>query len=117
MTRTTLYPDPNDKSIVAVSTQDIEPAIEYAKELAKETQKSDWGRHVASIPNILITQLLNEEWARGNHNLRPYSPEFKALVWRKLQTDWAAFRVDGPHRMAGWTTRNGPSIPKDGGRM
>ncbi len=112
---TELYPDRNDKDIIAVSTQDIEPEIEQAKELRKVEQKSDWGRHVASIPNILLNALLNEEWARGNHSLRLNSPEFNELVRRKLQMEWAAFRVDRSAPMIGWHVSD--SIPKDGGRM
>jgi hypothetical protein len=58
-------------------------------------QKSDWGRHVASIPLNIINQWLNEEWARGNVGLRLAGPEFDAMVARKLRDpDWRFLRTD-----------------------
>jgi hypothetical protein len=63
--------------------------------LAGEPQKSDWGRHVATIPHVILVQWLNEEWARGNIGLRMFSPEFNALVKRKLEDpDWKYLRTD-----------------------
>ncbi len=95
---TELHPDPNDKSIIAVSTQDIEPTLEQNKELRSQEQRSDWGRHVAQIPNIVITQWLNEEWARGNHSLRPAGREWMELVARKLRDpDWKYLKTSHEH--------------------
>lgn len=92
-----------DKSITVVSEDDIDDHIEHAKQLRALEQKSDWGRHVASIPNIVLVQWLNEEWQRGNGNLRPYSKEFDELIARKLKDpDWAFLRVDGPTHNVGW---------------
>lgn len=76
--------------------QDVEAIIENNKRLQNESQdrKQPW-RHVASIPNIFIEQWLREEWERGNHGLKWSSPEFDALVERKLKDpDWKWLRTD-----------------------
>ena len=83
---TEIYPDPNDKSIVAVSVQDCDEILDQNKILREQTQKSDWGRHIAQVPNVIITKWLNEEWAKGNTHLRPFTKEFnETVVKKKLQ--------------------------------
>jgi hypothetical protein len=83
------------RDLVAHSTQDVEDIIERNKALATIPQRSDWGRHVASIPLNIINQWLNEEWARGNLDLRMSGPAFDALVKRKLaDPDWRFLRTD-----------------------
>jgi hypothetical protein len=75
--------------------QDVEPILERNKELRSQRQRSDWGRHVAEIPNVILTRWLNEEWARGNVSLRLFGPEMDALVDRKLKDpEWAYLRTD-----------------------
>ena len=75
--------------------QDVEPILDLNAELRKQKQKSDWGRHVASIPNVILTRWLNEEYERGNINLRPFTPEFDNIVQRKLQDpEWKYLRTD-----------------------
>lgn len=75
--------------------QDVEDIIERNKRLQSEPQKSDWGRHVATIPNNILMQWLNEEWARGNVALQFGSKEFDALIARKLRDpDWRFLRTD-----------------------
>ena len=75
--------------------QDVEPILEVNAELRKQAQKSDWGRHVASIPNVIYVKWLNEEHARGNIHLRPFTPEFDEIVQRKLQDpEWKYLRTD-----------------------
>lgn len=93
---TELYPDKNDKKDVLAHTyQDVEPILEDNRHLRSMPQKSDWGRHVASVPNNIIYQWLVEEWTRGNHGLRLHSDEWKRLVKRKLQDpEWAYLRTD-----------------------
>jgi len=77
--------DSNGRDITVEHRQDVEDIIENNKRLQLIEQKSDWGRHVAEIPNIFIVQWLNEEWARGNTQLRPFTREFNQLVARKLR--------------------------------
>lgn len=92
---TTLHLDRTEKLIIAETMQDVEPILERNKALRATPQQSDWGRHIASIPNVIITRWLNEEWAAGNVNLRPFTKEFDELVAKKLRDpDWAYLRTD-----------------------
>jgi hypothetical protein len=103
--QTRLSLDRGEKLIVAETMQDVEPILERNKVLRSMTQQSDWGRHIGSIPNVIITKWLNEEWAAGNTGLRPFTPEFDLLVQKKLNDpDWKYLRTDSPtvqHTM-GW---------------
>ena len=87
--------DRNDRKIIVRSVQDVVPILERNKALRSESQKSDWGRHVASIPNVILVKWLNEEYVSGNAGLRMYTAEFNELVQRKLKDpDWAYLRTD-----------------------
>jgi hypothetical protein len=91
---TRLILDPSG-DLIAHTYQDVEDIIERNKALQSEPQRSDWGRHVATIPNNILLAWLNEEWARGNISLRLFSREFDALVARKLRDpDWRFLRTD-----------------------
>ena len=93
--RTDVLLDRTDKRIIASTWQDVEPILERNKALRSQPQKSDWGRHVATIPNVILVRWLNEEYAAGNVSLRMYTPDFNELVARKLaDPDWAYLRVD-----------------------
>jgi hypothetical protein len=82
-------------TVIASTTQDVEPILEHNKQLRGEPQRSSWGRHVASIPNVILVRWLNEEHARGNTQLRMFTREFDELVARKLaDPDWAYLRTD-----------------------
>lgn len=86
---------PKDSLLVASTWQDVEPILERNKELRTMEQRSDWGRHIASIPNVIITKWLNEAWASGNADLRFGSKEFDELVAKKLRDpDYAYLRTD-----------------------
>jgi hypothetical protein len=41
--------------------QDVEDIIETNKRLRAAPQKSDWGRHIATIPNNILLQWMLEE--------------------------------------------------------
>ncbi len=83
------------RELTVVSEDDVEDILENNKRLRSEPQKSDWGRHIASIPNIICVQWLNEEWARGNVGLRLFSEEWNKLMAKKLEDpDWAYLRTD-----------------------
>jgi hypothetical protein len=93
--RTRLTLDRGEKLIVAETMQDVEPILEHNKELRRQQQRSDWGRHIATIPNVILVRWLNEEHARGNVGLRLFGREFDALVARKLRDpDWKHLRTD-----------------------
>lgn len=98
-----LRPDPNDKTIIAARWEDVEPALEQNKTLRTMEQPSDWGRHIAAVPNIILDKWLIEEWDRGNKALRLHSEEFNLIVARKLQDpDWAYLRADKHNPTVGY---------------
>ena len=83
------------ETVTIVVEDDVEDIIEQNKQLATLPQKSDWGRHVASIPNVILNRWLNEERLRGNYMLRMGGEEWDKLVARKLaDPDWRFLRVD-----------------------
>jgi hypothetical protein len=92
---TQLSLDRGEKLIVARTLQDVEPILERNKQLRSTPQKSDWGRHVASIPNVILVKWANEEYARGNTGLRMFTKEFDEIVEKKLQDpEWKYLRTD-----------------------
>lgn len=96
--------DPNGQDMAIRHEQDVEPILEWNKVARTQQQRSDWGRHVASIPNVIYVQWLDEEYKKGNTGLRLFTPEFDALVARKLKDpEWAYLRVDAPSMQAGWS--------------
>lgn len=87
--------DRTEKKIHFAVWQDVEDIIENNKKLQTTEQKSDWGRHVASIPNVIMHQWLVEEWNKGNVSLKPYSKEFDLIIEKKLKDpDWRFLRTD-----------------------
>ena len=81
--------------LVAESWQDCEDIIENNKKLQGEQQRSEWGRHTASIPCVIINKWLQEEWDRGNVSIAWGSPEFDAIIQKKINDpDWRWLRVD-----------------------
>ena len=85
----------DDGNMIVENVQDVGDIVENNKRLRSVAQKSDWGRHVASIPNVIMTRWLNEEWAKGNTTIRLFGPEMDALVERKLKDpEWAYLRTD-----------------------
>ena len=78
-----------------VTTQDCEPIVEHNKKLNREPQKSDWGRHVGSVPNNLINQWLLEYSAREGIFLPRFTPHFWRFCRRKLEDpNYKYLRVD-----------------------
>ena len=87
--------DSNGEDLTVRHVQDVEPILEWNKAARSMSQKSDWGRHVARIPNVIYVKWLDEEYAKGNTKLRMFTPEFDEIVAKKLQDpDWAYLRVD-----------------------
>lgn len=87
--------DSNGQDIAVEHVQDVEDILERNKQLRGIEQRSEWGRHVASIPNVIMVRWLNEEYARGNVGLRMFTTEFDELVARKLKDpEWAYLRTD-----------------------
>lgn len=87
----------SDGTLIIETSQDCEAIIENNHALNMEAQRSDWGRHVATIPNGLLVKWMNEERERG-HPVRFLSKEMDEMVekklkdplYAKLRTDWAS---------------------------
>ncbi len=95
--------DSNGRDMAIEHVQDVEPILNWNKEARRDEQHSDWGRHVAKIPNVIYVQWLNEEHAKGNIHLRMFTPEFDEIVQRKLDDpEWAYLRTDKPALIVGW---------------
>jgi len=95
--------DSNGRDMAIEHIQDVEPILNWNKEARRDEQHSDWGRHVAKIPNVIYVQWLNEEHAKGNIHLRMFTPEFDEIVQRKLDDpEWAYLRTDKPALIVGW---------------
>ena len=87
---------PEERKLVVERIQNVEDIIENNKRLKNTSQKSDWGRHVASIPNVIYERFFNEYNAgRSTPDLNMFGPEFGEFVNRKLHDpDWSYLRTD-----------------------
>ncbi len=84
--------DPNGKDLTIEHWQDVEDIVENNKRLRSEPQRSDWGRHIASIPNVILMQWMQ---ADGVNVMGMSSEEWGRYVKRKLNDpDWAYLRTD-----------------------
>jgi hypothetical protein len=100
---TRFHLDSGGQDIAIERVQDVEDILARNRELRAQEQRSDWGRHIASIPCVILERWLNDEAARGNQAIRWGSKEFDALVARKLRDpDWAYLRTDKPALTVGW---------------
>src|SRR5262249_21342722 len=85
----------NGGDLTVQRAQGGEDILSRNKARQAEPQRSDWGRHVATIPVIFLERWLNEEHARGNIGLRLFTPEFDTLIKRKLRDpEWRFLRTD-----------------------
>jgi hypothetical protein len=94
--QTSLLLDRADKRIIAVTSQDVEPILERNKALQAEPQparrRGDWGRHIGTIPNVILVKWMNEE---GANVLKMSSDEFGKFIRKKLDDpDWRYLRTD-----------------------
>ena len=93
-----------DRRVTVYSADDVEPILERNKTLRALEQKSDWGRHIASIPNIVMVKWLNEAWRAGNE------VQYLERVGRACRAEIARSRLCvsshrheiAPHRMGQW---------------
>ena len=84
-----------DGDLTVHTYQDVEDIIERNKVLRNSGQQTGDFRHKASIPLNIINQWLNEEYARGNVDLRLGSEEFDKIIAKKLRDhDWLFLRTD-----------------------
>ena len=98
------YLDSNGSDLAIEHIQDVEPILEWNRRARCEEQGSDWGRHVARIPNVIYVRWLDEAHTGGNTQLRLFTPEFDLIVQKKLRDpEWAYLRTDRPNLQAGWS--------------
>jgi hypothetical protein len=95
---TRVHSDPSERKYHFERFQDVEDIVENNKRLQSIEQKSDWGRHVASVPLIFIEKELNREHARGNIHLRYLGPGFDDWYKRTFidNPEYRDFRTDNP---------------------
>jgi hypothetical protein len=92
---TEFHVDQSERKLTINRVQDVEEIVDLNKYLQTVKQQSDWGRHVATVPNIFLEKWLREEWDRGNVNLRLFTPEFDQLIENKIKDpDWKFLRTD-----------------------
>ena len=85
----------HDGTLIVERWQDVEPILEHNKVLQSMAQKSDWGRHIASIPCVILERWWHEEIERGNVALNMFGKEMDKIVAKKLKDpDWRWLRVD-----------------------
>lgn len=92
---TRVHYDSNGTTWTLERVQDVEDIIEENKKLKSVKQNLDWGRHIGTIPNVILEKWFNDEWQRGNTAIRWGSKEFDALIYRKLNDpEWYYLRTD-----------------------
>ncbi len=90
--RTRFHLDRNGADLTLEHAQDAAPILERNAELRAAPQKSDWGRHIATIPNVILVRWMNED---GVNPLGMSSEEWGRYIRRKLaDPDWRHLRVD-----------------------
>ena len=105
--KTLVHSNAAERSYTFERVQDVEDILERNKQLQMEPQKSDWGRHLASVPMVIIEKWLNEEAEKGNH-IEFLSQEFNAWFDKKIRDpENRAWRVDNPSNpfYAGWRAK------------
>lgn len=89
--RTVVHIDRSDNQFHFQRVQDVEDILANNKRLQSEQQNSDWGRHIASIPCVILEKWINED---GVNYLSLPKDEFARLVKRKLRDpDYAWLRT------------------------
>jgi hypothetical protein len=84
--------DSDGTTLTVERVQDVEAIIERNKLLRTLPQRSDWGRHIATIPNIIIERWMKED---GVNVLGLSSEEFGEFIRKKLNDpDWRHLRTD-----------------------
>lgn len=85
--------DAAERAFIFERIQDCEPILERNKALQNERRAdSDWGRHIASVPNVILERWIKED---GVNLLALPAQEFGALIRRKLRDpQWAFLRTN-----------------------
>jgi len=84
--------DRDGKTLTVERVQHVEDILARNKLLRSLPQRSDWGRHIATIPNIIIERWMKED---GVNVLGLSSEDFGEFIRRKLNDpDWRHLRTD-----------------------
>lgn len=87
-----IHLDSDGATLTVERVQDVEAIIERNKLLRTIPQKSDWGRHIATIPNVIIERWMKED---GVNVLGLSSEEWGEFIRKKLDDpDWWHLRTD-----------------------
>jgi len=87
-----IHLDPDGDRLTLEHVQDVAPILERNAQLRREPQNSDWGRHIASIPNVILLRWMTED---GVNLIGMPSEEWGRYIKRKLDDpDWRFLRVD-----------------------
>ena len=88
--------DAGEKLMVFERLQDVEPILNHNAALRQQEQKSDWGRHVASVPCVILEKWMNESgaawWAMSAAERKEW--EAKLVAEKLSDPDYAFLRTD-----------------------
>lgn len=83
------------RDLVVRSYQDVEDIIENNKKAHLDGKQNGDFRKIASIPNNVLNQWLQDAWASGNVDMKLFDEQFNAIVAKKLRDhDWLFLRTD-----------------------
>ena len=87
-----IYDDDGNNPVWHVNTfQNVEPEVEFAKDIAKNQHKTDWGRLIGIIPNNILNKWIIEDEV---NYLGLSSEDWGRLIKRKLRDpDYAWLRT------------------------
>ena len=89
---TRIHVDRGERKIHFERVQDVEPILERNKLLRTLPQRSDWGRHIATIPNVILERWMKED---GVNVLGLPADEWGRFIRKKLDDpDWRHLRTD-----------------------
>jgi hypothetical protein len=95
--RRQVFQDFGERTTTFKLTQDTEPILDQNKHFRTVEQRADWGRHVASIPTVLIAKWLHELWGSGATHVTFASLEFQQFLKKKLDDpEYQYLRTDRP---------------------
>jgi hypothetical protein len=88
--------DSSEKKIVFHRSQDVEDILDRNAMLRSLPQKSDWGRHIASIPCVILEKWMNDSGVRYERMRASERNEWlDRLIQEKLNDpDWKYLRTD-----------------------
>jgi hypothetical protein len=101
--RASIILDSNGTDLAIAHRQDVTAILDRNAELRTQEQRSDWGRHIATIPNAVYVQWWDELYRAGHTKLKIFSKEFNAIVRKKLHDpEWAHLRTDCKNSTIGY---------------